>query len=299
MSLDPPTLIAVVVAGAAASAAVLWTTSRREGSDASTRTWALGFFLVAGYFALVLLASRLPPVIGIGAANGLAVGLMGVMHRGACQLCRQRFRPWVHVAAAAIVTAVIVLFFQDAASGYDRRVQIVGLVTALQCAVVAATLCRRDAETGNQEHLGRRVAAAAFAGLGALQVLRVLAHSEVLGVHEPSILAQTALSASAAAGFLIWSLTVPVVVFYVQEARARQALGTTLGTLQEALDDVRVLRELLPVCASCRRIRDEADRWSDLETYLITRAGVRMTHGLCPECLPRLYPELVDTPGPR
>jgi hypothetical protein len=64
-----------------------------------------------------------------------------------------------------------------------------------------------------------------------------------------------------------------------------------VAKLQEALDEVSVLNGLLSICASCKRIKDEHDTWQPLEGYIQSRSGAKFTHGLCPDCLRKLYPE--------
>ena len=61
--------------------------------------------------------------------------------------------------------------------------------------------------------------------------------------------------------------------------------------LQEALDQVKTLSGLLPMCASCRKIRDDTGYWLQVEAYLSDRLDVRFSHGLCPDCSHELYPE--------
>jgi hypothetical protein len=61
---------------------------------------------------------------------------------------------------------------------------------------------------------------------------------------------------------------------------------------EKALEDVRVLRGLLPICASCNRIRDDQGYWTQLEGYIKTHSEADFTHGTCPECVERLYPEI-------
>lgn len=58
--------------------------------------------------------------------------------------------------------------------------------------------------------------------------------------------------------------------------------------LRAALHTVKNLSELLPVCCSCKRFRDDAGRWHNLEQYLTEHAKV--THGICPACMEQLYP---------
>jgi AmiR/NasT family two-component response regulator len=61
--------------------------------------------------------------------------------------------------------------------------------------------------------------------------------------------------------------------------------------LQLALDNVKALKGLLPICAGCKKIRDDKGYWEGVETYIKKHADVEFSHGLCPECLTRLYPE--------
>jgi hypothetical protein len=67
--------------------------------------------------------------------------------------------------------------------------------------------------------------------------------------------------------------------------------------LADALAQVRRLRGLLPICCSCKRIRDDRGYWTILETYIRDHADVDFSHGLCPECRAKLYPEMEDEPG--
>jgi HAMP domain-containing protein len=71
--------------------------------------------------------------------------------------------------------------------------------------------------------------------------------------------------------------------------------------LQAALASVHQLQGLLPICSGCKMIRDDQGYWKQIESYLGTHADVRFSHGLCPECLKKLYPEyaaLAETPRP-
>jgi PAS domain S-box-containing protein len=61
--------------------------------------------------------------------------------------------------------------------------------------------------------------------------------------------------------------------------------------LQDALARVKSLSGLLPICASCRKIRDKEGRWQQLEIYIREHTEADFSHGICPECRQRLYPE--------
>jgi multisubunit Na+/H+ antiporter MnhF subunit len=62
--------------------------------------------------------------------------------------------------------------------------------------------------------------------------------------------------------------------------------------LDQALANVKTLSGLLPICASCKRIRDDRGYWSQIESYLKRHTEADFSHGLCPDCVSRLYPEL-------
>lgn len=72
----------------------------------------------------------------------------------------------------------------------------------------------------------------------------------------------------------------------------------TLGELQRALREVSTLQALLPICAGCKKIKDDAGSWVPVERYLEARTGATFTHGLCQECLERLYPAGEPGGGP-
>jgi len=64
--------------------------------------------------------------------------------------------------------------------------------------------------------------------------------------------------------------------------------------LERALAEIRTLRSILPMCSRCKNIRDDSGVWSRLEAYLLEQTGTHVSHGLCPDCLRELYPNLAD-----
>ena len=62
--------------------------------------------------------------------------------------------------------------------------------------------------------------------------------------------------------------------------------------LQDALAKVRTLSGLLPICSSCKKIRDDEGYWNQLEAYIQEHSNAVFSHGLCPGCAKKLYPEV-------
>ena len=66
-----------------------------------------------------------------------------------------------------------------------------------------------------------------------------------------------------------------------------------IGELKEALAKVKTLSGLLPICSSCKKIRDDKGYWNQIETYIRQRSEADFTHGICPKCAKMLYPGLL------
>jgi hypothetical protein len=86
------------------------------------------------------------------------------------------------------------------------------------------------------------------------------------------------------------------------QRRALLALGRQVSALLElrrvsralavALDNVRTLEGLLPMCAHCKAVRDEDGSWMRVDAYVIKHTAVKVSHGICPDCAARMYPDL-------
>ena len=59
--------------------------------------------------------------------------------------------------------------------------------------------------------------------------------------------------------------------------------------LQAALDDVRTLRGIIPICMHCKKVRDDQGYWKQVETYVGEHSEAQFSHGICPECTKSLY----------
>lgn len=81
----------------------------------------------------------------------------------------------------------------------------------------------------------------------------------------------------------------------ISERKAAEAEREKLiDELQKALSEIRTLRGFLPICASCKKIRDDEGYWHQIESYIQRRADVDFTHSICPDCQDRLYGDLFD-----
>jgi len=73
-----------------------------------------------------------------------------------------------------------------------------------------------------------------------------------------------------------------------EQKTAERELQLTLGRLQQALAEVKTLTGLLPICSWCKKIRTKAGDWSELESYVTKHSDASFSHGICPDCLPKV-----------
>jgi hypothetical protein len=93
----------------------------------------------------------------------------------------------------------------------------------------------------------------------------------------------------------------PVLQAVVRDIAARKQSEAErdqlIQDLQDALANVKSLSGLLPICAGCKKIRDDQGYWNQVESYIQKHSDARFSHSMCPDCMKKWYPDLVkDSP---
>ncbi len=88
--------------------------------------------------------------------------------------------------------------------------------------------------------------------------------------------------------FTVWAIA----LLGLMRKRMEEQRNAMLLEREKALQEVKILRGLLPICASCKRIKDETGAWIQIEGYIKKHTEAEFTHGICPECAERLYPDI-------
>jgi PAS domain S-box-containing protein len=86
-----------------------------------------------------------------------------------------------------------------------------------------------------------------------------------------------------------WSALLAVLTDVTERRRAAEERERMIDELKEALANVKTLRGLIPICSSCKKIRDDKGFWSQVEVYVRDRSEAEFSHGICPECMKKLY----------
>jgi len=79
-----------------------------------------------------------------------------------------------------------------------------------------------------------------------------------------------------------------------ERKRAEDAKEELIKGLQNAFEEVNLLSGLLPICASCKKIRDDKGYWNKIESYISSHSRATFSHSICPSCAQKLYPDLYN-----
>ena len=79
-----------------------------------------------------------------------------------------------------------------------------------------------------------------------------------------------------------------------ERKKAQAEKEKLISELQNALNNIRTLKGLLPICASCKKIRDDEGYWNQIESYIRDHSEAEFSHGICPECAKKFYPDYID-----
>lgn len=83
-----------------------------------------------------------------------------------------------------------------------------------------------------------------------------------------------------------------------ERIRAAEEREKLVAQLQDTLANVKTLRGLVPICANCKKIRDDQGYWHAVELYVREHSEAEFTHGICPDCMRKLYGDLLDAAAP-
>jgi K+-sensing histidine kinase KdpD len=79
----------------------------------------------------------------------------------------------------------------------------------------------------------------------------------------------------------------------LQRKKATEERMIAVKEREKALDELRILSGIIPICASCKKIRGEQGDWKPIEHYIKDHSEAEFSHGICPDCMKTLYPDLL------
>ena len=106
--------------------------------------------------------------------------------------------------------------------------------------------------------------------------------------HEPEALVEKLEYVVTSLVFVLIALIVPFWLI----VKGVTKLERSRAELQDALDNIKTLRGMVPICASCKMIRRDDGCWQQLEVYISGHSEATLTHSICPDCATKLYPDI-------
>jgi DNA-binding NtrC family response regulator len=88
-------------------------------------------------------------------------------------------------------------------------------------------------------------------------------------------------------------------LLHFEKERLKEERENLIAELHEAIEKIKVLDGLVPICANCKKIRDDKGYWNQIEQYITKHSSAKFTHGICPECVDKLYPGLINNKSGR
>jgi PleD family two-component response regulator len=90
------------------------------------------------------------------------------------------------------------------------------------------------------------------------------------------------------------TLLIRTIRYTIERKRMEEERENLKKNIQDALNTVKTLSGLLPICAHCKKIRDDKGYWNQIEAYISEHSEAEFSHSICPECAKKFYPEYYD-----
>lgn len=283
LTVDIRTLVLVASVAAAATAMlflIIGRPQRRVAPELSL--WAAAFASNAVGLTLIYLRGRIPAWASFPLANTLILAatqmvLLGLDRFAGVPRLRQ------HVVYFAVATAVLF-------AAYRRDYYVFAVVLSAALLIPTVVLCARLV---TMPAPGMRAERTVLGGLFTLEaaLLVVRGIGVASGHRQATLFAPSPSTILLYFGVILAPMLVGPALLALVGRREQLAKERLIGELTAALAEVRTLRGLLPICASCKQIRDDAGGWLPVETYVARHSDAEFTHGICPTCAVRLYPD--------
>jgi hypothetical protein len=253
--------------------------------------WTAGTCLLAAGYLTLVLRTAMPLWLNILlATGGFAVGGLLRLEGIRSFLGRRRVPRMIYGAPVALLAVQAYYFYVR--DDISVRTLAVSVFLAVVCFAITWAILQPDTR-------GRtffRMFGGLHLGLGLVLVIRaqqLLAHPQY-GLFDPVAVQifffVVVTIFEVGIGFSFIMLNTERLEAEVRSSH--DSLQAALQDLQRSVSEVKVLSGLLPICASCKKIRDDQGYWRQLEAYVRDHSEAEFTHGICPECTVTLFPRV-------
>lgn len=289
MTLDVRTMYMAMAANSFIVAMALFISHAGRFRRDGTLAWTVGWVFQGAFWTLLGLRGVIWDFVSIVVANTFLATSFSLLYAAVREFQGRAYNLGT-LLLPPVAAFVFFWYFSTYVDNLSYRIVFISLLTILQITAIARALFR---DTPIQQKRSCRLTGFAFLVMAALWFIRLLEGFTVSYAHLSVLEATTFRNASVMAALGTVILSGIGFVFMIRE-RAEEEREKLVHELQDALANVKTLRGLLPICSYCKKIRDDKGYWNRLESYIRDHSGAEFTHGMCPECLKKLYPDLVD-----
>lgn len=254
--------------------------------------WIASFFLLALGYSSLLIRDFVPMFLSVIVGNSLFAMAALFMLDGVCRFTRGYRLKSLHYSSLAVFVILISLFYFIYPNIVIRTL-IIGVYAGAIAFVIAWVLISSAPESNSKFHYG------AAALIGAFALALVILPTFVSRPPGDDIFRMGNRYAVYYLTALVFEIGWGVCLLMINNQRledelhqARMKLVDSNRKLEKAIRDKITLTGLLPICAHCKKIRDDKGYWNHLESYIKTHSEADFSHSICPECAREHYPEL-------
>lgn len=244
------------------------------------KSWTAGFVFAGLGMIFVSLRHQIPDWISILAANFCIFMFPLLMFCGLSRFKQapcKLWLPWSIIGAGMF----LMIYYTYWAPNVTARIVVVSLVLSYLLSLNVAALLKQG---GLPQKYRNSMLTFVFAFMTIWYLFRA-AMTPLVDAHITGFFSGGALQGIS---FIVYTLGCVLIMSGLTALNAQRMEGE----LASAGQSIEKLQELVPICSSCKKIRDDKGYWQAVESYIQQRTNDDLTHSICPECAKRLYPDL-------
>lgn len=246
------------------------------------RQWTISS--VVNFFGLLFLSLRgvIPDFYSVVVANTLIVGGYGFVAYGIEIFFGHKGRKWLFVALGALVF-VAFSYFTYSSPNVTARIVSITIILTILCTYCAYIIYRFPQKT---QHVHNGLLTAVFSFQAIWSIFRII---PTVFFDDPIM---DYMQAPAIHGITVVIyfggnifITIGLIIMNFQRVEIE---------LLDSMNEIKILRGIIPICSSCKKIRDDKGLWEQVEIYIREHSDAVFSHSICPDCFKQLYPEYCD-----
>ncbi len=272
MDLDIRTLIIMLALSSLGSAVIIFIIYKLHSEVQGTLFWAYGGFIISGSLILLSFQGILPDFVTVIFANTTLIYGLGITLSG-MRLFVGRGSMLKVILTAPLAMVPFLFWYLEIQPSLAARTIICSIAIIVCSGAISYELLRETKGTGKH---AQRLSGFIYAVNTAFYLVRIV----LTLIQSPS--GSFLMSGTFTVGLFFW---LPIYIIGV-------TTGMTLMISERLQAEIKTLGGLLPICAHCKKIRDDNGYWNQVESYIREYSRAEFSHGICPECADEYYPDM-------